>query len=339
MTVMLNYIFLIFLSILITKFVADHCFACELDVCYSCDLFPKRNMFLQTINNETRVIISSTKIDYNQYVNQSIKMIIDNEFVIFYNCPNSQKYNFYNLNDYYPYLIISYERNFTFLTDTGDTVDNAFQKCLQNFCRTSPDSKLECNDNDIRVLNFEFDKIVSPRCIDSITCAIINSQNLEDINNSLFLDYISNVVSLKLNTSKNAERVECNLFRHLHLLRLIEITRIDQVNAKCFFNFNRNLVKVAYDTGVVWNMCNGKLETVDKCKNDNDLTMDYSSIEVYETRSIIMIIIGFQILMLPFCIYVTCIIYYYFKEMSSLRRVHTVHNLHRVNEFESNSWV
>ena len=269
-------------------------FSCNKDICYYVrHSFKDELLFGTNITKSTRMIISDSSVDYVRYFGGKIKMLQNDDYFIFYNCPSHQIVSFF------------YRSNLTSITSQpkksidfryGHTVRHPenvlFQECLEKYCDLYRYDKLHtwrfvCENDNIRYFNLRINRTISNLCLESIKYAFLNSSNLIDLNTSLFFKYAINVINLTIVAPKNIPAIKCDLFGDIADLRLLRLLNVDLHSTYCIFQFNRQLIQISNRSDRLWNMCNGTFDLVnDENENNNMMT---SSSNFWNTFSWIII--------------------------------------------------
>ena len=234
------------------------------DICYNKASMRNRTYYCPRIKNTTRIIFSDDTSNYLNYLGGQLKILHDDNMVIFYNCPNHK-----TVTRLYSSNFSQFDKNRRRLThDFGQIppfdVDIRFQSCLEGYCHFDLDSILFCESNRISSLNFGLNAKVNISCLETITLAYIHSLNLFNVNTSKFFMFAINLVKLVISGSKHIKIVQCDIFYALIDLKILNIFALSKQNAICIFKFNPRLALISNGTNYIWNMCNGTFEFVDE---------------------------------------------------------------------------
>ena len=231
------------------------------DTCYNKANMRNRTYYCPRIKNTTRIILSDDTSNYLNYFGGQLKILKDNDIIVFYNCPNHKTIT--QVHSYNFSLVANRRRQgYNFGRTSQFPIDVRFQSCLYYYCRIDLDSIFFCEDNSISNLNFGFSSIVNIPCLATITFGYINSLSLVDINSSNFFTFAVNLVKLVISGSKNIKMVKCDFFYLMYDLRILRIFNLGTKNALCIFKFNPSLASISNGTYLIWNMCNGTFDFV-----------------------------------------------------------------------------
>ena len=266
-----------------------YCLNYVTDMCISCDY---NDYYCDEISSEAKMIQinRNASVDYEKYVHTNVKIIQEYRLNTYYSCPNMfDKYlQVYSYN-YYP---ITNQLNFSSIVSRSPPIFHwghisvILQNCLETFCSTDQNHIFICHGLSFTNLQFVFNDIVTPYCLQNITTTCIISKTMLDVDRSLyFFTNAYNMIYLMLDV-KDLKNLRCNRFQKLVNLRELELvfpadTDFDPENYKCIFRYNPNLVKIVMNDKWLWNEC----ITYD--------TVDYSvNYPLITTFFVIIVIIG-----------------------------------------------
>ena len=249
----------------------DQMYYCHNDVCHNVKPINDADYdnYCWSIGNQTRLIVND---DYDnnflKFSGRNVKMFTNKLYLIFFNCPYHENFTRVFQKNYTIFNSTLNEQKARFGQMMYSTPDIQFQSCLSNYC-TILNNLFNCYSNLILNLNLKLTKILTVNCLESITYANLHSDNLTDINNSQFFNYAINIIKLVISASKNIKLIKCDRFRHLTLLKLLEIPYANRENALCILKFNSNLASISNSTNRIWNMCNNTYDFLDDLYVDN----------------------------------------------------------------------
>ena len=217
-----------------------------------------RYPYQQSISNKT--ICSSGSGSNRKHEVQ----IIEDEFTLTYvTCVITKDYLHVDKTTHYP---IGKSLNFTAMLigafSGEDELKSPFQKCLHTFCHGDRRNRFLCYAPNVTSLEFQFNIVVTPICLQNITQAYISGKRFNNIRRNSFLNNAYNIIYLTFDFV-TIQTIQCNAFQNLKLLRVLEfkIRFNTEVNRhKCFFQYNPLLVKAFMNGKWLWNRCPTKFE-------------------------------------------------------------------------------
>ena len=190
--------------------------------------------------------------------------IIEDEFTLTYvTCANSKDYLQVNKTTHYPIgKSLKFAAMLIGAFSGEDELKSPFQKCLHTFCYGNRRNQFLCYEPNVTSLDFQFNIVVTPICLQNITQAYISGKRFNNIRRNSFLNNAYNIIHLTFDFV-TIQTIQCNAFQNLKLLRVLEfkIRFNTEVNRhKCFFQYNPLLVKAFMNEKWLWNRCPTKIE-------------------------------------------------------------------------------
>ena len=236
------------------------CTTPENDICHACQPFNHSDSikFCQNITKNVHQInfYGTKNVNYDSYKNSNVKIIVEPEKRTFYPCGINSSYITVNRNSYYP-IQLNLNLSNVHLPITYSSIETYFQKCVEKYC-FNKNNRFECLDPLVDSLDFTFNSVVTPKCIQNITFANISSPNLSEIRQNTFFLNAVNLIFLKLDLI-DLKLFENNVFQHLRHLKTIEVvylyTESELIVNNSIFRYNPDLILITVPDRRIWNMC------------------------------------------------------------------------------------
>ena len=244
-------------------------------------------------------ILGKTSVNYDRYINSSIKLINERNLKTFYSC-----FDYFQV---YTYTFYPVRLNLLFLQEPQGIVPSrlqgTFQRCLDKFCsatiRTNNYNynRFLCYENRLKSLDFLFNYMVTLSCVQNITYAFISSQWIEMLDVNYFFSNAYNLVYLKLELL-NLKKIESRVFGNLRYLKFVKFIykRLPLEDYERIFEYTHSLVKIDVANVSLWIKC--------KLQKNNTLVVKKSLVRLDG------VIISGLLLLCTFCILVKVFIKY-----------------------------